>query len=923
MKNIKRILPLTLMCLMSIGMVGCNNKKQNTEPDTPVEPDTPTPPTPQTPIENDSGLPTTIVPLEEPGIQIHYQRISGSYKIWGLWLWAEGKDGAEYPFNYADDYGVIAYYPLSTFGNPRSLGFIVKELFSSAGDGVWNKDGNYDRFMDLDMLEKDENDVYHVWIRSKLVDVYTDPNRENVMNAVTTCQFDDSKNITVVVNNAIKDPVLYCNDQVYSDATLSGSKLTKKFTLPEAADVADSYYVHIEFEKGGQVDKNVSIRKLYDYNFEMKYNYTGDLGAIYSQDSTTFKVWSPISQAIKLRLYNNGTPLSIDEDLGDDSYSEFDMVKDSKGVFSYTALGDMAGKYYTYVVYNSYNPDGREIVDPYAKSAGVNGVRGMIVNFDETDPSGWDEVEYKDTDRKALTVYESHVADLTSSETWTGTEANRKKFAGMHESGTTYTEGDVTVKTGFDHVKELGVNAIQVIPFFDQANDEVNVSFNWGYNPLNYNVVEGAYSSDPYDGYVRIRELKETIQAYKEAGMSFIMDVVYNHVNGLAGSNFDVLMPFYYFRYTETGGASSGSGCGNDTASEHLMFRKFMIDSAKFWTEEYKMDGFRFDLMGLHDLNTMNKLVEEVQEINPYSVIYGEPWMLGTAVAEGTVMANQNNASLYEGFGQFNDKFRDALISGGLSPKESKGWIFNTSNPVAVKTLYEGMMGNTSYCTEDPDKTVTYVTCHDNYTLHDRGVAAGIYDEESLKKSNALGASFIFMSQGTSFMLSGDEILRSKVVYDTDGNPIPILDTDGNPTGFYEVSENSYNSCYKTNEIDYSLKVENEDLFSYWQKLIALKQNVADLQLDLEGVKSTTTYTVSGLRTDSIVKVTFSDDDYDYEAYIASPCLYNYSKDEEGDTPYEIDLAGQEIYLDTLAQNVTGTSIEIQPYETIVLRTAK
>ena len=915
MKKLHKVLPLSLMFLMSIGIVGCGSKKEPTPEPEPVDP-TP-PPSPKVPIDNDSGLPTTIVPLGEPGIQIHYQRYKGSYKDWGLWLWAEGKDGDEYKYNYADDYGVIAYYPLSHFGNPKSLGFIVKELFEHAGDGVWNKDGNYDRFMDIDMLQKDENDAYHVWICSGDKNVYTNAARDHVMNAVTICQFEDNRTIKVEVNNKFLDPAVYKNGQKVTPASLDKTVYTSTIKLSEDADVADSYYVHIEFEAGGEVNKNVSIRKLYNYAFDMKYGYNGELGAIYTAESTEFKVWSPISSKIMLRVYNVGTPASLDTERGSDVHEEYEMVKGDKGVFSYTVSGDLEGKYYTYVVYNSYNPDGREIVDPYAKSAGVNGLRGMIVDFSKTNPTGWNQVEYMTTDRKHLTVYETHVADLTSSETWTGTEVYRKKFAGMHESGTTYKG----VKTGFDHVKELGVNALQVIPFFDQANDEVNTQFNWGYNPLNYNVVEGAYATDPYDGYVRIRELKETIQAYKEAGLSFIMDVVYNHVNGLSGSNFDVLMPFYYFRYTETGGASSGSGCGNDTASEKNMFRKFMIDSTKFWTEEYKLDGFRFDLMGLHDLNTMNQLVAQVKTINPNTTIYGEPWVMGTAIAEGTVMANQKNQDLFEGFGGFNDFFRDSLISGGLAPKESKGWIFSTVNPVGVKNLYEGLKGRVVGYTNDPDKVVNYATCHDNYTLHDRGIAAGIYDEASLLKSNALGATFVMLAQGTSFFNSGDEMMRTKIVYDNDGNPVYIKDKDGNPTPYYEVSENSYSSCYKTNELNYQWKVDNQKLMETYQKLIALKQNVSDLGLNEQEVTASTTFTVNGERNDSVVKITFSSSDYDFEAYVGSPCLYTYVKDSA--EPYNISLAGKEVYLNTLGRTLSGDSMVLQPYETVILKRAK
>ncbi len=254
---------------------------------------------------------------------------------------------------------------------------------------------------------------------------------------------------------------------------------------------------------------------------------------------------------------------------------------------------DLEGKYYTYVVTNPlFNK--KEIVDPYAKLTGVNGLREMVVDFSKTNPIGWNNSKMNEYSRTELTVYETHVADVTSSETWNGSKENSKKYAGMYESGTTYTENNVTVKTGFDHIKDLGVNAVQLLPIFDQANDELatdDKAFNWGYNPLNYNSLEGIYSLNPHDGYAKIREFKELVKAHNDAGINIIMDVVYNHVNGAANSNFDVLMPEYYFRYDGNGKYSNGSGCGNETASEHSMMRKFIIDSTEFWATEYHLGG--------------------------------------------------------------------------------------------------------------------------------------------------------------------------------------------------------------------------------------------------------------------------------------------------------------------------------------------
>ena len=603
----------------------------------------------------------------------------------------------------------------------------------------------------------------------------------------------------------------------------------------------------------------------------------------------------------------------------DDTYTEYDMVKGDKGVFSYTVSGDLDGTYYTYVVYNAYNRQGKEIVDPYAKACGVNGLRGMVINFDNADakPVNWDDVTFSETDRKHLTVYETHVADVTSSETWHGSEQYRKKFRGMWESDTTYTKNGRTVSTGFDHIKELGVNAVEILPMFDQANDETNPQFNWGYNPLNYNCVEGVYSVNPYDGYVRIYELRQLIQAYKDEGIAIIMDVVYNHVNGLSGSNFDVLMPYYYFRYNDsTGSASSGSGCGNDTASERPMYRKFMIDSVKFWTETYKLDGFRFDLMGLHDVPTMNQVVSNARQINPHLTVFGEAWIMGTAAQSGTVLANQTNANQFMGYGQFNDKGRDALLAGGLSPKYAKGWMNSESNPVLTSDLVEMMKGITHNVTSSPDKSTNYATCHDNYTLHDRGIAAGIYDEEKLEGANVIANSTVMMSQGTSFMLAGEEMLRTKIVYDSDGNP--VVDESVTSQTVYQVSENSYASSYKTNELNYEWKADHPQLMETYKKLIALKQNVADLGLNQSEIASSQTFSVSTERHDTVIKVTFNDDAYSYTAYIGAASLYKYAQDSTD--PYVINIQGKEVYLDSKNQTASNNQLTLQAYETIVVR---
>ena len=888
-----RVIGIISLLAISTSVVACNKKPKNSSSQAS-----------DTPIENDSGLPTTIEYLNEPGFQIHYQRTEGSYKPWGLWLWSDNAAGAEYQFNYADDYGVLAYYPISQFGEVSNVGMIVKQLFSYAGDNEWIKDTNNDRFVDFDMLTKDSHDIYHVYLRNGRSNIWVDKERQNVMNSVNLCQFDSSSKVTVIGSNSLSEVVIKKNGAQVSASTLKADS-DKKFvlTLSETAKVSDSYSATITFADGVSCTKPISIRNLYDAAFDAEFNYDGELGAIYSSESTTFKVWSPVSQSIKLRIYDNGTPLSVDPVNGSDLYTEYDMSKGEKGVFSYTASGDLKGKYYTYVVKNNANNKLQEIVDPYAKGAGVNGLRGQVVKFEDTNPEGWNSVNYLTYNRNQLTVYETHIAELTCSDTWGGTAANAKKYPGFYETGTTYTSGETTVKTGFDHIKELGVNAVQIIPIFDQANDEINPSFNWGYNPLNYNVVEGCYSTDPYNGYTRINEFKQLVKSYNQAGITIIMDVVYNHVNGLSGSNFDVLMPFYYFRYTTDGQVSNGSGCGNETASDKYMFRKFMKDSISFWTSEYKLGGFRFDLMGLHDIETMNQVVEAAKAINPYIVIYGEPWTGGSsAMPKGYTPALQINANQYVGFGQFNDHIRDAMIKSGMNKVGNKGWVTQDAYVVDSPELVEGIKGITHGATNDPNKSVTYASCHDNYTLNDRAVVAGITDAAKRKKMNILANSIVFTSQGTTFMLAGEEMLRTKVVYNADGTPKMAVDEEGNPLNRPEVSGNSYASSYKTNEINYQWKVDNLDMFAIYKNLINFRKNT-------QRYLDTTPINAAFESDKSVIKMSFTSGSNDILIYHANGAT-------KGN--YVVDASGYDLYLSTLG-NAYSTSMTLHPFETLIL----
>jgi len=894
MKNKKIISLITSLLIVSI-FSGCNNTNNNSSvsssTSSQIEESSKKPST-----GRDVNLSTEIPVYEEDSFQIHYKRNDNLYSPWSLWLWNENKDGARYEFNYMDEEYVIASYKLSDFGIDLSkeivrMGFIVAKNPGSTWDA---KDTDGDRFIDFESLSKDENNVYHVYIYQGDANTYIDANK-TILDKVEYVRFDSEDTISGLATNKLSQYEIFSNGvSIVKDSIPRTKRFSVKIPSDHEFSYANIYTAKITFDGSQNVhDVNVSMQYLYSRDsFNDAFYFDGELGAIYSPSETTFRVWSPVSNKIVLKIYDNGTPTSVSSELGSDvTYQEVEMEKKDKGVFETTLTGELGGKYYTYTVYNGSYPNGKEVVDPYAKSTGVNGLRGMIVNFENTNPLNWDEVVVHPYDRKELTVYETHVADVTSSSTWNGSEDNRKKFLGLIEEGTTYTKDNIEVKTGFDHIKELGVNAVQLIPIFDQANDEINPTFNWGYNPLNYNSLEGSYSSNPYDGYAKIREFKQVVQKYNEYGMNIIMDVVYNHTNSVIGTNLDVLMPGYYYRYNASGALYNGSGCGNETASENAMMRKFMIDSVCFLASEYKLGGYRFDLMGLHDIDTMNILVEEAKKVNPDIVIYGEPWTGGTSGLNSSQQAVQINGNLFKGFGQFNDRMRDELIKGGMSAASEKSWISNTEdNKTIIGNLTGGIKGitkNLSMEIADPDKTVNYVTCHDNYTLYDRFKAAGIEDEVTVKKMAMLANSVVFTSQGTTFMLAGEEFLRTK---------------GGN--------HNSYNASYEVNELDYELKVDNLDMFNNYQKLISLKQDVDGFHLDKEGIKN---LTVDVRNSNNVITYKINDTANNREYYII------HSNGVAEDVRVEFDLTEYNLYLDTLNE-LDGSLGKVKPkaFQTII-----
>lgn len=543
--------------------------------------------------------------------------------------------------------------------------------------------------------------------------------------------------------------------------------------------------------------KTVTDYQAYAANLD-KSAYSGnDLGASYSKKATTFKVWSPNAASVRVNIFEHGS--DNEGDAGSIMSRAMSLDK-TTGVWSVTINGDLLNKYYTYSV--THGKTTKETADVYAKACGVNGQRSMVVDLSTTNPDGWENDKHVLVQNQTdASVWEISVADFSSSESSGVSEANRGKYLAFTEEGTTVNGVQGASSTCVDYLKKLGVKYVQIMPFYDfgSVDESKNImdQYNWGYDPVNYNCPEGSYSSNPKKGVVRIKECKQMIQALHNAGIGVIMDVVYNHTY-TSDSWFQRTVPNYYYRMNNDGTFSNGSGCSNDTASEHLMFRKYMIDSVTYWASEYHIDGFRFDLMGLHDVTTMNSIRTALDNLyadgsGSQILMYGEAWDMATNCDEGTVLASQKNLKqLSDRIGAFDDTIRDAIK--GSTGGTDGAFVQDGSRRANLKTGIAGQSDTTTGWANVPSQCVTYASCHDNLCLYDKLVgsvygADGKYRKryEDLVAMNKLSAAIVITSQGIPFSLGGEEFCRSK---------------DGD--------ENSYASSRKENMLDW----ENVDLYS-------------------------------------------------------------------------------------------------------------
>lgn len=529
-----------------------------------------------------------------------------------------------------------------------------------------------------------------------------------------------------------------------------------------------------------------------------------DLWPNYDKDATILKIWAPTAQEVIIRLFNKGNESR--------PFTTHQMNLASNGVWTKKIEGDLEGTYYTFQV-KVQNNWLDETPGMYAQAVGVNGDRAMVLNLETTNPEGWgkDSGPTIETPNKAV-IYELHVRDMTIHPK-SGAK-NKGKFIGLVEPNSI---GPGDVKTGIDHLKELGITHVHLLPSFDHYSiDETNLNtpqYNWGYDPKNYNVPEGSYATDPYDATVRIKEFKQMVKAFHDQGIGVILDVVYNHTGKTGESLFNQEVPGYYYRHNEDGSYSDAAACGNETASERPMMKKFMLESLVYWTKEYHIDGFRFDLMGIHDIETMNKISSSIKKINPNALLYGEGWTANDSPLPEEKRALKKHMRQLPKIAAFSDDIRDGL-KGSVFEDEDTGFVNGAKK--MEESIKFGVVGGIQHpqveynrvnyskkpWTIEPWQSISYTSCHDNHTLYDKlKISSPSASREELISMHKLANAIVLTSQGTPFLHSGVEFLRTK-----------------------QGEHNSYNLPDSINQIDWNLKNDNEGVYQYYKNLISLRK---------------------------------------------------------------------------------------------------
>nr|WP_309868005.1 type I pullulanase [Desmospora profundinema] len=740
-------------------------------------------------------LPVQTVALEEETVDVivHYWRFGGDYDGWNLWAWAEGKDGQAFSFTEEDAYGKVARFQISGLRAGDRIGLLPRR---STPDNDWAEKDYIDRYIS----KWDEaNGQVEVWILQGEETVYYSEDEVDRSPRIVEASMDDWDTLTLRTNQPIDwrgvEDRITLSDGFGIQSIESPNpdqEKTNRIIIHTDRQMDISQPPRLTLE--GYGEKTVTAGKVVRTDaFDERYAYNGKLGPLFSKKKTDFRLWAPTARKAQLVVYDYWD---------DENGKAIDMKPGKRGTWHASLPGNRHGLIYTYRV--QIGDDWNEAVDPYAKGVTVNGDKGVVLDMKRTNPKRWKpKKKPKFAEPTDAIIYELHVRDLSIHP-----ESGIKRkgtFLGVTEKG---TRGPGGVKTGLDHIKDLGVTHVQFLPIYDYATvDETRLDepqYNWGYDPKNYNAPEGSYATNPYNPVTRIRELKQMVQTLHNEDLRVVMDVVYNHVYDAEASHFHQLVPGYYFRYNEDGTLANGSGVGNDTASERAMMRKFIVESVSFWAKEYNLDGFRFDLMGIHDVDTMNEVRKALDQIDPSIVIIGEGWDLNTPLSPER-KANQKNAKKMERIAHFNDHIRDGL-KGSVFDEADSGFV--NGKPGMEQEIQRGITGGIDYSeelstfAESPNQTVTYVEAHDNHTLWDKlELTQPDASKEERIQMHKLATSVVLTSQGISFLHAGQEFMRTKY-----------------------GDENSYKSPDEINRLDWERRAAFDNEVRYAKGLIQLRQ---------------------------------------------------------------------------------------------------
>ena len=847
--------------------------------------------------------------IEVDKVVLHYYNEAGGCEGRAFYLWVTGVDGVEFNLDNTKD-GIMTVNEDGTmmtitldfknderfkeFDGKSSLYFIIKYKMISATNLNW---GGQSDDMQLRYAEfpPDNNKQCEVWTMPAAGGgiAILDSEAKTKVHGVKLAKFVDWKTITceLTADTRLVNWKLYAFDETYFKIKPKKRAEHQRWYLVKEGTNAGNFEIDLKYEAHVNMvyslvshdpdsDSDIDMRSLdktVTVGFDKLYNTPKfnkhyedkdalgnpkdmNLGMTYTPQGTTFRVWSPISANMTVLLYDTDTSAEFG---GDDKGKGYHMYYTTGGVWELTIDGDLKGKYYNYQVDNVLGTN--VVMDPYATSAGACGVRGYIYDKADTIPdyevgdkekwaaisTKWDGKDGYDLETpQDLTIYEVHMQDFTGDESWVSHKGNKRgTYKAFVESGTTYTDGTTTVSTGYDHLNELGVGAVQLVPVFDSDNDESTeeLKYNWGYNPLNYNIVEGGYSSNPHDGLTRVKEFKNLVLRMSEtnAHTRVIMDVVYNHVSSATGSNFHKLMPRYYFRYTADGELFDGSGCHNEVASERPMMRKFIVDSLCMWAKEYNIKGFRFDLMGLIDFKTMIEAKKALYEIDPDIYLYGEGWSLGYNGPSGDnygtetwQVYNECNNFKTTGvyLGGFNDCFRNAVrgensawgsekaypqpgfVQTGSWKGSGDNWYidYETLNKVSdgLWGINRNINTNGEITGYYPEQTVNYVSCHDNWTVRDQlynTLGNGPASLDDILHASIQAHALIMASNSAAFILGGEEMLRTKEYVGIDPDNVEgvnITADSWTELHGHKISHNSYNAPLSVNSFKWGNKIK-------------------------------------------------------------------------------------------------------------------